>query len=198
MTKDKSPTAIKNSMILLNDKLDQYGVELQTAQQDQLSVKALHDELHNIKSITTIFPTMFLLVAVLVLNVMINRLVTQQRTVIGTLKSLGYGNFALIRHYLFYGLIIGLLGGIAGILLGMWLQNGMLKLYKTYFIIPDMHFNFYYSIYSIGIAISVFSTLLGSFAGAYKAMKIVPAEAMRPPVPKSKPYFIRKISCILG
>ena len=190
LTRDSSKTALQNNMTLLSDKLDNYGVQLQTARQDDISVQVLHDELVNLKKSTTILPTMFLLVAILVLNVMLNRLVMQQRTVIGTLKALGYGNFAIMRHYLSYGLVIGFIGGVLGDMLGFALQWLMLAGYKGYFALPDMRTHFYIDIMLFGILISMGSALLGAISGAYKATKLSPALAMRPPIPEKTVHII--------
>lgn len=184
VTQDKTPVAIQNTMELLAAKLDNYGVQFKTAQQDQISVKILHDELVNIKKSISFFPSMFLLVAILVLNIILGRLVKQQRTVIGTLKALGYRKSAILRHYLSFGLAIGLLGGILGLGLGYGLQSLLLIEYNKYFIIPNMHTQIYPSIMLAGIAVSVISALLGACSGAYGAMRLAPAEAMRPPTPE--------------
>jgi putative ABC transport system permease protein len=190
LVQDDSKTAIQNTMTLLSDKLDPYGVALQTPRTEEPSVMVLHDELTNIQSLTTIFPTLFLLVAALVLNVMMGRLVAQQRGAIGTLKAIGYSNAAIIRHYLCYGLIVGVLGGIVGIGCGLWLQNVLLNTYKTYFIIPGIKFFIYKKALVIGIIISIISSLLGTVMGTYHAMKLEPAEAMRPPAPEKTHHIL--------
>jgi putative ABC transport system permease protein len=190
LTRDSSRTALNNTMTLLSDQLDNYGVQLQTARQDDISVQVLHDELVNLKKSTTILPTMFLLVAALILNVMINRLVVQQRIMIGTLKAVGYTNFAIMCHYLSYALVIGVIGGILGDVLGVALQWLMLAGYKGYFAIPDMRVHIYLDIIIFGILISVISAFIGAVSGAYKATKLAPAEAMRPPVPEKGAHII--------
>jgi len=190
LTRDSSKTALRNTMTLLSDQLDNYGVQLQTARQDDISVQVLHDELVNLKKTTTILPTMFLLVAALILNVMINRLVAQQRGIIGTLKAVGYSNFAIMRHYLSYALVIGFIGGVLGDILGFALQWLMLAGYKGYFAIPDMRAHIYPDIIIFGILISVISAFIGAISGAYKATKLAPAEAMRPPVPEKGVHIV--------
>jgi putative ABC transport system permease protein len=190
LVKNKSKTPTQNTMTLLSDKLDPYGVALQTPRQEDPSVMVLHDELKNIQSLTTIFPTLFLLVAALVLNVMMGRLVAQQRGIIGTLKAIGYSNFAITRHYIYYGFVIGILGGIVGIGLGLWLQNTLLGIYKVYFVIPSIKFFIYKKALIIGIIISIISSLLGTIMGSYHAMRLEPAEAMRPPSPEKTQHIL--------
>ena len=63
-----------------------------------------------------IMPIMFLAVAALVLNVLMSRLIDQQRTIIGTLKAIGYSNPQLFLHYTLFGGLIGLLGGLVFLL----------------------------------------------------------------------------------
>ncbi len=197
MVYDKSPIAVKNTMTLLSDKLDNYGVQLQTAQNNQLSTEVLHDELINIKKTTSFLPPMFLLVAILILNVMISRLVQQQRGIIGTLKALGYSNFAILRHYIGFGFIIGILGGLLGAGLGFMLQYSMLEMYKTFFAMPNMITHIYPHIFIYGLLSSVISALIGAIFGGYKATQLAPAEAMRPPVPeKGAHIFVEKITLL--
>lgn len=184
MVKNNSDIAVENTMSLLADKLDAYGVLLQTPQREQISAKILHDELVNVKKSTSFLPTIFLLVAALILNIILGRLVAQQRSAIGILKAIGYNNFAILRHYLGFGLIIGLLGGIIGIIFGYGLQYLLLEQYKTYFLIPNMHAYFYADIIIIGILVSILSALAGSLFSAYQATKLEPAESMHPPTPE--------------
>lgn len=190
MVKNNSAIAVENTMSLLADKLDAYGVLLQTPQREQMSAKILHDELVNVKKSTSFLPTIFLLVAALILNIVLGRLVTQQRSSIGILKAIGYNNFAILRHYLSFGLIIGLLGGIIGIIFGYGLQYLMLEQYKTYFLIPNMRAYFYAKIIIIGIFISILSALAGSLISAHRATKLEPAESMRPPTPETSAHII--------
>jgi putative ABC transport system permease protein len=195
ISSDNSPIALQNTMQLLSDKLDAYGVQLQTAIHDQISAKILHDELNHLQAVTTIFPTMFLLIAALVLNVIMSRLVTQQRGTIGILKALGYSNISLIFHYLLYGIMIGALGGLLGIGTGIWLQEGMLYMYRTYFAIPHLVLHIYPKTFLIGMSISIISALLGTLWGAWQAAKLQPADAMRPPMPeKGMNIFLERLT----
>lgn len=190
MVKNNSDIAIENTMSLLANKLDPYGVLLQTPQREQISAKIIHDELVNVKKSNSFLPTIFLLVAALILNIILGRLVTQQRSAIGILKAIGYNNFTVLHHYISFGLIIGLFGGIIGIIFGYGLQYLMLEQYKTYFFIPNMHTNIYFNITIIGMLVSVFSALIGSIFSAYKATKLEPAESMRPPTPETGEHIM--------
>ncbi|MBM4044241.1 MAG: ABC transporter permease, partial [Planctomycetes bacterium] len=81
LTHDNSRTALDNTLRLIEEKLDPYGVTQTTPFRDQPSVWFLHDELHGLKVSATVVPIIFLGVAALVLNILIGRIVAQQRTV---------------------------------------------------------------------------------------------------------------------
>lgn len=184
MVRNKSSTAIQNTMDLLAHKLDNYGVLLKTPQSEQISVKMINDELTNVKKVTLILPTMFFLVAILILNVMVTRLIAQQRNLIGTLKALGYGNFAIFRHYLAFAFMIGAIGGALGILFGYALEMLLLAGYRMYFAIPNMHISPHFVVFINGLILSIISALIGALISVRKTVKLAPTEAMRPPRPK--------------
>jgi len=129
-------------------------------------------------------PTTFLVVAALVLNVLIGRLVAQQRTVIGTLKALGYSSGSVTRHYLAYGAVIGSAGGVAGLLLGWGIQVGLVMLYRQFYTLPSIEAHPYPDILFLGFSISVAVAVLGTIRGVRFAAGLAPAEAMRPPPPE--------------
>ncbi|MCE9544905.1 MAG: ABC transporter permease [Planctomycetia bacterium] len=159
--------------------LEPYGVLNKFARRDQPSNRFLSDEIHGIGTFATILPIMFLAVAALVLNVFISRLVEQQRTVIGTLKAIGYGDRALLTHYLKYGLAVGLCGGLAGWLGGYLMANWVTSMYKNFFEFPDLNNIVYPGTYIAALGISLLCALIGSLRGARLAIRLQPAEAMR-------------------
>ena len=142
------------------------------------------------------FPTLYtsnkvstaltVIVAALVLNVLITRLVRQQRVTVGTLKALGYSDGQLFFHFLQFGLIVGITGGVLGSLLGYTVSALMTAVYRYYFDFPDLRSGFYWHTNAIGMAVSVICALLGSLHGARTVLLLQPAEAMRPAPPRLK------------
>ena len=94
--------------------LADYGVFTTTPLEDQSSNRFLSQEIQGLRSFAVITPCMFLAVAALVLNVLLSRLAQQQRTVVGTLKALGYSDLQVFWHFLKFGLAVGMLGGLLG------------------------------------------------------------------------------------
>ncbi len=184
LTRDSSRDALADTLELIKEELDPYGVTNSTPIHDQASASVLRDELLNIKTTAAIFPVIFLGVAALVLNILMGRIVAQHRGVIGTLRALGYYARDITLHYLGYGVVVGLLGGFAGIAFGWWLQGAMLGIYRDFFAMPGIEPHFHGEIFFIGLAIAVVFALLGAFKGGRRAARLEPAEAMRPPPPE--------------
>ena len=181
---DDDKTVLANTLELIADRLDAYGVTQTTQGRDQPSVSYLRDELAGLEIQSRIMPGLFLGVAALVLNVLIGRLVAQQRTVIGTLRALGYSVWAMIAHYVAYGLLLGALGGVAGVALGWWIQSAMIDLYREFFALPELALHVYPDLALTGLAISVVFAVLGTLKGVAVAARLAPADAMRPPPPE--------------
>ncbi|KAI4451737.1 hypothetical protein C823_006297 [Eubacterium plexicaudatum ASF492] len=74
-----------------------------------------------VAGIANVFPVFFFLVAALICMTTMNRMVEEQRTQIGVLKALGYGNGAIMGKYLFYAGSAAAAGAVAGCIIGTWL-----------------------------------------------------------------------------
>ena len=181
---DPSRTALDNTLRLIEERLDPYGVANSTPVHEQASAKYLDNEIQQLRVNIIIMPALFLGVAALVLNVLMGRLVAQQRTIIGTLKALGYSASAITRHYLAFGVVVGGIGGLAGVALGWWLQLVFIDMYRTMFALPNIAAHLYADIFAGGVGISVVCAMLGTLKGVRHASRLTPAEAMRPPPPE--------------
>ncbi len=181
---DDSRDALKEMLSVIKERLDGFGVLDTTPVHEETSVSVLRDELYNLKVTAAVFPVIFLGVASLVLNIIMSRMVVQQRSVIGTLRALGHSSSTMTLHFLGYGAIVGAFGGVGGILVGVWLQSAMLGMYKQFFAMPGIVLHMYPDIIISGFQIALVCALLGTVRGVRKAAKLEPAEAMHPPPPE--------------
>ncbi len=182
-----SPEARNNPTLVLRraeQLLSPYGVFSTTPLKDQASNAYLSQEIQGLKSFAYFMPAIFLAVAALVLNVLLNRLAEQQRTTVGTLKALGYSDRQVFGHFLQFGLIVGLSGGLLGCFLGYWMAEGMTIQYRQFFEFPELNNHFYPGLQFTGLAISAICAVLGSAHGTRAVLRLKPAEAMRPKPPK--------------
>jgi len=181
---DNSRAALDRTLERIERELDRFGVTNTTPVQEQMSPRFLADELQGLKVSAKVVPAIFLGVAVLVLNILLGRMAVQQRTIIGTLKALGYSSTAVLRHYVGYGVIVGVAGAVAGLGFGAWVQVTMIGLYRQFFAMPGITPHFYPDVILFGVLISVGAAALGTLKGVRLAARLQPAEAMRPPPPE--------------
>ncbi len=191
-----APEARRNSQAIvstLSERLEPYGVFIGLPRSEQFSPMVLDGELKQLKSMAYIFPLFFLIVAALILNVLMVRMAEQQRTVIGTLKAMGYENRVLIIHFMKFAATAGLLGGILGALLGYYLAGITTTMYVEYFSFPQLTNIFYPSLILIGIFVSMLFSILGTLKGVRQIMRLEPAEAMRQAPPAAGGFvFLEK------
>jgi len=166
-------------------RLEPFGIFISLPRAEQFSPMIVDGELKQLRTMAVMLPSFFLVVAALVLNVLMTRLAEQQRTIIGTLKALGYDNRALMMHFLKFAGAAGVAGGLMGCLIGYGLAGAMTAMYVGFFSFPHLVNKFYPALAIVGIAVSVLFSMLGTVKGVRRIMKLDPAEAMRaapPPV----------------
>ncbi len=169
----------------LEHRLEDYGVAAAIPLELQMSNQFLENEIEGLGAFAAVTPLMFLITAALVLNVFLGRLARQQRTVVGTLKALGYEDQTIFLHFLSHGLLVGLVGGILGCLLGYLASTGLTIVYRQYFEFPELTSDFYPATHLLGMSVSLACALLGSLRAAGAMLRLRPAEAMRGEPPKA-------------
>ncbi len=178
----------------LEPELEPYGLINLYPREDQTSHLILSEEVAQLQRMSTVIPIMFLSVAGLILYIMLKRLVEQQRGQIGILKAFGYSNREVTLHYLAYALTVGFIGGLLGGLAGIYLANPLTWLLLEFFHVPETYegFSLYYLLLGLIISLAIF--LVAGYQGCKYALRLKPAEAMRPPAPISgKKTVLEKI-----
>jgi putative ABC transport system permease protein len=174
--------------------LEPYGVLATVPRERQASHRFLSDEIRGLAITAVIMPTLFLVVAAMVLNVVLSRLVQRQRTIIGTLKALGYTDGEVFGHYLGFGVVIGLAGGVAGNAVGLLIAYGLVQLYPSFFQFPSFLFRVYPDLLVTGVGISLLFSVAGTVKGVWTVLGLAPAEAMRvQPPERGGAVFLERI-----
>lgn len=149
----------------------------------QASNWMLTSELNQLQSFGFFVPLIFLLVAAFVLNIALTRALALQRPQLAALKALGYTNGELVWHYLKWALVIAIVGAMVGVAGGVWMGTTMLSLYHEYFTFPVLTFHLTGVVVLQAIAIAAVAALAGANVAVRRAVRIAPAEAMRPETP---------------
>ena len=151
----------------------------------QFSHWYLDSELTQLQNFGVAVPMIFLSVAAFLLNVVLTRIVAVQREQIAELKALGYSSLQVGVHYVQWGLAIAIAGVVIGTVAGSWLGSGLVSLYNDYFRFPILLYRPVPFTIFAGAAVSVMAAVLGAFGAVRRAMRLPPAEAMRPESPRN-------------
>lgn len=149
----------------------------------QLSAWTLDNELAQLGTLGLATPLIFLGVAAFILNVALTRALALQRPQIAALKALGYSNGELAWHYVKWALAIAAAGAVAGVAAGAWLGAEMIALYNQFFRFPALDYQVSAGVAVGSVALSLAVAALGAQSAVRRAVKVPPAEAMRPEAP---------------
>ncbi len=191
---------IEKIMDEIDEKFSNLGIMGLIERKNQLSNRMLTEEIESGKKTVLYIPIFFIGVAAIIMVFMINRLVKNDRTMIGILKAMGYTNLNIMSHYAKMTVLIGLLGSVLGIIFGFQLSGWMAQFYvDSFFNIPMLEKVFYpwFALYAIFITVSF--TVVAGVWGSRKILLIHPAESMRPAPPRiGKKIFLERYEKIWG
>ena len=146
---------------------------------DQPSNSALQQDVKSFRELAVLFPLLFLTAAALATGVLMRRLVAAQRPTIGMLRACGRSRREVVAHYLTFGVVAGLAGGVLGAAAGIGLAGAATDAYTSELSIPITLTSISPLTALIGV---LFGLLTGSLAAALPALaaaRVPPAEAMR-------------------
>lgn len=139
-----------------------------------------------INNIAKVFPVFFILVAALVCMTTMTRMIEEERTQIGTMKALGYGDGAILSKYLVYTMLATVVGSIVGLVIGFQLFPGIIII--TYGIMYDIGVVLTPFMWSEAIVITLAAMLLVGlvvYSCCRNILGPMPAQMMRPKAPKN-------------
>ena len=157
------------------------------------------DNADRMRAIGEVFPVIFFLVAALISLTTMTRMVEEQRTLIGTLKALGYEKHSIAGKYLGYACLATVSGSVLGILFG---EKVFPYIIITAYGIMYQHMNVVVLPYSLeyGLIASVAAlvcTIGATFFSCFRELREQAAELMRPPIPKQgQRVFLERFSFI--
>ncbi len=163
--------------------LEPYGGLGAVPQSQQISGWTLENELTQLQMFGFITPLIFLGVAAFILNVALTRALALQRSQIAALKALGFANGEIAWHYIKWGLVIAALGAVLGVAGGAWLGSGMISLYNQYFRFPVLYYRMSTDVAVESLLGALIVATLGAWSAVRRAVRIPPADAMRPEAP---------------
>jgi putative ABC transport system permease protein len=179
-----SPSADQLEILRRADQLTApYGGTGAYGRSEQASHKFVSNEMNELRGMALVIPTIFLLVAAWLLQVVVSRLIATQREQIATLRAFGYTPVEIGGHYFQMVLVMTWMGAAVGIVAGVWLGRGVATMYSRFFHFPSLEFHLDGRVALAAISVSTLAAIAAVVKPVWNAMRLPPAAAMSPEVP---------------
>jgi putative ABC transport system permease protein len=181
-----APGAKEEAVIAAVDRvLAPYGGRGAYGRESHPSHARLRDELRVLHGLSIGFPLVFLGVAAFMTNAVMSRQITLQREQIAMLKACGFSNRQVGWHYFKFAFAIVIAGTALGAAGGIVLGARLVGLYHLFFRFPQLEFLVAKQVLGLALLVSAAAALAGVWGAVRAAVRLPPAEAMRPEPPAS-------------
>lgn len=170
--------------------LEPYGSRGAFGRASQVSHVQLEEHIRQLEALAVLVPSIFLVVAAFLVNVVLSRLVGIQRPQVGMLKAFGYPNFRIALHYLEFAFAVVVLGVLVGLPIGVWLGRLMAEFYATFFRFPVLVFRLEGSIVAVGASAMIVSATFGASSALRNVTRLPPVVAMSSAAPIYRPTLL--------
>lgn len=189
-----APGAAEGAVIAAVDRvLAPYGGRGAYGRENHPSHRRLDDEIRVLEGLSIAFPLVFLSVAAFMTNSVMSRQIALQREQIAMLKACGFSNAQVGRHYFKFSLVIVAAGIGLGVLAGVLLGHRLVEMYHLFFRFPQLDFLLDTRVLVTAALVSALAAFAGVAGAVRRAVRLPPAEAMRPEAPASyRPALIER------
>lgn len=192
LREEVDPTSTKRAIDAIVSPQGAYGV---SSRNEQLSHRFITDEIRQNEVSALIIPSIIYGVAIFLLNVSINRLVTTQRSIIAILRAFGYSQGVIAAHYVAMAMLIVSLGTSVGIAIGYLGGVRLAEWYMEFYRFPRLVFTVPLAVSAWAVGLALVSALLGAVSAVRSVILLTPADAMRPAAPRQfKPGIVTKVT----
>jgi putative ABC transport system permease protein len=150
---------------------------------DHPSHALIMEEFRQLQGMATLLPVIFLAVAAFLLNIVVTRLIGLQREQVAVLKAFGYRDRDVGWHFVKLVLVIAVVGAMGGALLGAWAGEAMGNMYLEFYRFPYLDYTLRPSVLLTAVALTAGAAVIGVLRAVRRAVRLPPAEGMRPPPP---------------
>lgn len=160
------------------------------------SYAILESQYDQVMAIANVIPIFFILIVALMTSNTMARMITEERSEMGTLLSLGYSSETITNNYLLYVLSATIIGAITGYFIGtICLPRLVYNCFPLNF--PNITYTFRLPLLLISLLISSLLMIIVTVFTCNNVLKDTPAKLLRPEPPKSgKKVFLEKITAI--
>lgn len=150
-----------------------------TSREQQPSFHRVQDDIDSLNTFARLLPWLFLVAAMSSTYVLLSRLITAERAIIGTLSANGLSGPTIGAHYLAYGVVVGLAGTTMGLIGGLLLGGWLTAKYTQALSLPVSVASAHSSSLIVAAISATAAAALAAWIPARAASRASPAEAMR-------------------
>ncbi len=190
-----APGASEGAVIAaVNRILTPYGGRGAYGRTDHPSHRRVDDEIRVLQGLSIAFPLVFLGVAAFMTNSVMSRQIALQREQIAMLKACGFANRQIGLHYFKFSLVIVIGGVVAGAAGGVALGHQLVAMYHLFFRFPRLDFTLDTGVLLTATVVSSLAAFAGVAGAVHRAVRLPPAEAMRPEAPaRYRPSVVERL-----
>lgn len=175
---------------MTSEEASQYGIEEPTVyvltRNENAGYVSYENDTGIIGDVANIFPMFFIMIAILVCVTTMSRMVDEERTQIGVLKAMGYGNREIMGKYLLYAGSATVVGWIIGFFICTW---GFPKIfwmaYNQIYGFSSIKYLFSPYLAWLTLVVSLAFMLGSAYFSCRKELSGVPASLIRPRTAKN-------------
>lgn len=149
-----------------------------------------------VKGLANVFPIFFFALAALVCSTTMQRMVMDERSIIGTMRALGYTDMSIIMKYSIYAGSAAVIGAVAGYYAGINLFPSVIwDVYGMMYGFSDIMLQKSVPLFIVAIAVSLLCSVGVAVVTAADELRGMPAELIRPKAPAAgKKIFLEKMT----
>ena len=177
-----------------NTEVDTYVLTRQT----NVGYMAFDSDAKIVAGISNVFPIFFFAIAALVCSTTMQRMVTDERTQIGTMRALGYSETAITMKYVIYSGLATTIGSIGGYLGGIKLFPGVIwQVYGMMYGFAPVEYETNVITLLMSWAVSMICSVGVTIVTCRRELTGMPAELIRPKAPVAgKKILLEKMTFI--
>ena len=162
------------------------------------SYMILNNDQKGVKQVTPKLAGIWLIIAGCTISLNLYRIIQSQKKQIGVMRAAGMTSNEVMSFYTWYGIFIGAIGSIGGIIAGFGISVYITYQYSLATEIPGIVYGLSPRLVLFGVALSMISSLVFIILPVRKAANIAITDSMSPDIPSFKDSKITEISSKLS
>ncbi|MBR5417843.1 MAG: ABC transporter permease, partial [Clostridiales bacterium] len=149
-----------------------------------------------VDGVASVFPIFFFALAALVCSTTMQRMVSDERSEIGTMRAVGYSKFSIILKYIIYSGSASVIGAVGGFLAGTKVFPYIIwEVYDVMYGFAPITFTTEIPLFLISLFVSILCSVGVTIVTCFTEFTETPAELVRPKAPPSgKRIFLEYIT----